>query len=275
MLWIESHTVLLRHRKTVGLARALRLRPAYVLGHLHALWHAALEQREDGDLSSWSDEIIADLSDFPGDAPQYVRLLQEHGWLDGKLLHDWLDYAGRYLVTKYSAKNRLRLVEIWALHGRTYGRACGEPRESKGRVKGDQKESERRALPDLTRPNLTKPTKDPPNPPAGGREGGECVTAKGVEIPPPLRTPEFLAAWADWEAHLREKRVRTTSKADRGQLARCEAWGADDAAENIRNSIAGNYQGIYPPKGSNGSGGGHETPDQFAARLARAAGGEP
>jgi hypothetical protein len=121
MPWIESHTVLLRHRKVKDLARELRIRPAYAIGHLHALWHAALEQAEDGDLSSWSDEFIAESADYPGDAPQFVRLLQKHRWLDGKVIHDWVDYAGLFLSRKYSTSNRDRLVEIWAKHGREYG----------------------------------------------------------------------------------------------------------------------------------------------------------
>jgi hypothetical protein len=97
MPWVESHTVLTRHRKLIELSKELRLKPVYAMGHLHSLWHVALEQAEDGDLSSWSDEFIADSAQYPADAPQFVRLLQNHGWLDGKLLHDWLDYAGRYL----------------------------------------------------------------------------------------------------------------------------------------------------------------------------------
>jgi len=115
--WIESHTVILRHRKIRTLAKDLRLKPVYVMGHLHALWHAVLEQQEDGDLSSWDDDLISDLSAYQGDAPQYVSLLQKHGWLDGKLIHDWMDYAGRYLETKYRTSNPDYLKAIKKKHG--------------------------------------------------------------------------------------------------------------------------------------------------------------
>lgn len=121
MAWIESHTVLIRHRKLKELAHALRLKDVYVMGHLHALWYAALEQQEDGDLSGWTDGFIAASACYTGDAPQFVRLLQTHGWLDGKVLHDWLDYAGKYLTKKYHSSNRARLAEIWSKHGRSYG----------------------------------------------------------------------------------------------------------------------------------------------------------
>jgi hypothetical protein len=116
MAWVESHTVLLRHRKLIELAKDLRLKPVYLLGHLHALWHAALEQQEDGDLSSWSDELIAEMSAFDGDAPQYVSLLQTHGWLDGKVLHDWLNYTGKYLTAKYRTANPKKLRQILLKH---------------------------------------------------------------------------------------------------------------------------------------------------------------
>jgi hypothetical protein len=127
MAWIESHTVLIRHRKLIECARELRLKPVYLLGHLHVLWHIALEQAEDGDLSHWSDEFIAESACYPGDAPQFVSLLQNHKWLDGKVIHDWLDYAGKYLVKKYSTTNKLRLIEIWAKHKREYGATQKRP----------------------------------------------------------------------------------------------------------------------------------------------------
>src|SRR5690349_7866701 len=81
MAYIESHTVLLRHRKLKEFARSIRVSPVYAMGHLHALWHAALEQQEDGDLSSWSDDLVADASCYSGSVPQYVRLLREHRWI--------------------------------------------------------------------------------------------------------------------------------------------------------------------------------------------------
>jgi len=121
MAWIESHTVLLRHRKLKEFARELRLSPVYAMGHLHSLWHNALEQAEDGDLSAWSDEFIAESASYSGDAPKFVRLLQKHKWLDGKVIHDWLDCAGMYLTRKYSSSNREKLAEIWSKHRRCYG----------------------------------------------------------------------------------------------------------------------------------------------------------
>jgi hypothetical protein len=131
--WIESHTLLLRHRKLIELSKDLRIKPVYAMGHLHALWHTALEQQEDGDLSSWSDELVAEASSYSSEeASQYVSLLQEHGWLDARLIHDWLDYAGRYLIRKYHNSNRRYLQEVWLKHGRSYGKSTSL-RKQRGR----------------------------------------------------------------------------------------------------------------------------------------------
>ena len=116
MAWIESHTVLLRHRKVLQVACVLSLPPVVILGHLHVLWHATLEQQEDGDLSSWPDDMIAHAAAYTGDSATFVRALQGQKFLDGKVVHDWLDYAGRYLTNKYRTSNPKKLKAIYKLH---------------------------------------------------------------------------------------------------------------------------------------------------------------
>lgn len=149
------------------------------MGHLHALWHVALEQQEDGDLSSWSDESIAEYSDFPGDAPQYVRLLQKYRWLDGKIIHDWLDYAGRFLMKKYSTSGRERLVDIWFKYGRIYG--SGVVANSK-RPNSDPKES----LPYPTLPNQPNQERED----SSGKPDAPAKPPKPKSIPKPRKEPE-------------------------------------------------------------------------------------
>lgn len=130
MAWIESHTVLIRHRKLTSTAHALRLKPVYLLGHLHALWHTVLEQQEDGDLSSWDDDSIANAACYGDSAAKFVSLLLSHKWLDdARTIHDWLDYAGLYLIRKYAKRNKPRLAEIWAKHGKVYGQSSQKSQE--------------------------------------------------------------------------------------------------------------------------------------------------
>ena len=99
--WIKSHTVLLRHRKVVGLARELRIPPVYAMGHLHALWHTVMEQQEDGDLSAWSDTMIAEAAAWDGEPKLFTAALRQQRWLDADgRIHDWSEYAGRYLTAR-------------------------------------------------------------------------------------------------------------------------------------------------------------------------------
>lgn len=102
MAWIESHTVLMRHRKLIGIAGELKIRRSHALGHLHALWHTAIEQQENGDLSTWTDAMIADAADFNGDPKRLVQALKRQKWIEkDRRLHDWWDYAGPFLRSKY------------------------------------------------------------------------------------------------------------------------------------------------------------------------------
>ena len=122
LAWIESHTVLLRHRKVLLLASDLALPPVYVIGHLHALWHAVIEQQEDGDLSEWPDLMIAQAAAYTDDAAHFVKSLQARKFLDVKVIHDWIEYAGLFLTRKYSTVNPAKLHAIWKLHGCKYGK---------------------------------------------------------------------------------------------------------------------------------------------------------
>lgn len=149
MPWIESHSVLVRHRKLKEFARDLGVKPVTALGHLHCLWHTAIEQAEDGDLSKWSDGAIADAAQWEGIPIEFLKAAFSSKFIDkNMIIHDWLDYTGRYLISKYKTSNKSRLEEIWAKFGRIYGKEflsssfsppLGSP-------------------PNLTLPNLTLPT---------------------------------------------------------------------------------------------------------------------
>jgi len=121
MAWIESHTSLLNHNKLVSLSVDFNVDRAHTIGYLHHLWYAVLEQQEDGDLSKWDDTAIAKLAGYTGNAKRFVKLLQKHRFLDDRIIHDWLDYTSKYLISKYSTSNKQLLIDIWAKHGKAYG----------------------------------------------------------------------------------------------------------------------------------------------------------
>src|SRR3990167_5559970 len=157
MAWVESHTVLLRHRKLIQLALDLKIKEVVAMGYLHALWHAALEQQEDGNLEKWSDEFLATVSQVESNPKAYRESLERNNWLNNGLIHDWLDYAGRWLMNKYATSNPEKLKLIWSIHGRVYGKnkhdLQGKQVFSKCLATGKQLESNN----NLTLPNLTIP----------------------------------------------------------------------------------------------------------------------
>lgn len=176
MAWIESHTVLLRHRKVLLLATDLNVTPVAIVGHLHVLWHAILEQQEDGDLRDWPDEMIAQAAAYTGDARAFVLALQSRKWLDGKIVHDWIEYAGRYLQSKYRTANQSKLEKIFKKHQSVRKSVSSQ---TKDRLKSAH----------LTRPNhpnlddLTRPNQD--------NHSADCA-----EVQKPLAPPKSAAVFA-------------------------------------------------------------------------------
>ena len=142
------------------MAADLGMEPVHVSGHLHALWHNCLEQQEDGDLSKWPAHLIAQMAMVKGDAKTFVEALYKHGWIDQDthLLHDWLDYAGKFLLWKYRRRHHDKLKAIWVKHGKRYGKRMGQVRDTV------PQRSHTTNLTNLT--NLTRPTKPTVSPQA-------------------------------------------------------------------------------------------------------------
>jgi len=120
MAWIESHTKTRRHHKLLRLAARLNTKPVYLIGHLHLFWWNVLELKEDGDITVWTPKEVAFYAEWEGNPNEFYNALLEEGWLkqlNGRILiHDWLDYAGRYLQGKYRTHRAEKLEEIKAKH---------------------------------------------------------------------------------------------------------------------------------------------------------------
>ncbi len=128
MAWTESHQSLLNHPKIFRLMSLTGDSRAECIGRLEMLWANVLQYAEDGDLSRISAETIAlwcdydkkyhDPAEFPKAAKRFFGALIEAGWIDSEtfFVHDWLDYAGRYLKSKYHSSNPKRYREIIRKH---------------------------------------------------------------------------------------------------------------------------------------------------------------
>ncbi len=125
-LYARISADLRHHPKVVSSAKSLDIPKVYVIGHLISMWLGALEFAEDGDLWRGDDEsslrFFESLAEIPGDTTRFLEVFRRDRWLDGWLIHDWLDYTGDLLVARYSSHNRPLLVAIYQKHNRVYGR---------------------------------------------------------------------------------------------------------------------------------------------------------
>lgn len=111
-MWLESHLSLRIHPKRKQLSRLLGTSTAQTIGHLHCLWWWAFEYAEDnGDISRWDHNAIADGAEWEGDPATLVDALIKSRFLDDNPLsiHDWPAYIGKLLDRR--AKNRARMQE--------------------------------------------------------------------------------------------------------------------------------------------------------------------
>ena len=116
MAWIEAHQELPRHPKTKRFARMLKISIPQAVGHLFMFWWWALDYAENGDLSRYDADDLADAAQWDGDPEEFLKAMIEcgpggsYGFIEknesGMFVHDWEMYSGR-LVEKRE-KNRQR-----------------------------------------------------------------------------------------------------------------------------------------------------------------------
>jgi len=145
MAWIESHQTLGQHPKTRKLARILNVSLPTAVGYLHYLWWWAMDYAQDGDLSRFEPEDIADAALWEGEAKSFIDALIKAGFLDLDkdnnllIIHDWDEYAGRLIEKKKANRERQKR---WR-----------EQRVSNALVTRDICVSNRATIPNLTKPN--------------------------------------------------------------------------------------------------------------------------
>lgn len=107
MAWIESHQQIERHPKTLKLMELMDWSLNETVGALHRFWWWCIDFAEDGDLQKFTDTQLGCAVGIYGDqAKGFVGAMLEACWLDRVpyfRVHDWWDYAGRFLQVKYKA----------------------------------------------------------------------------------------------------------------------------------------------------------------------------
>ena len=144
-IWNVVETSIGRNAKVYRLADTLNIKVAETVGCLVLFWGSVLEQREDGDISSWTGTEIERYAGWGGEKGAFAKALykKENPFIDVvkgiHLVHGWLDFSGRYLIKRYGTANREKLIEIWAKHGRSYGQSQEEEPKKPKRIKSEKK----------------------------------------------------------------------------------------------------------------------------------------
>jgi len=74
-----------------------------------------------------------------------------------------------------------------------------------------------------------------------------------MNLPEQLDTDSFRAAWAEWLAYRKERRLPNYKPTgEKRTLSMLADMGHDNAVASIGQSIAQNWQGLFEPKGRGG-----------------------
>ncbi|MDY7990661.1 hypothetical protein UY286_08760 [Paenibacillus polymyxa] len=181
MAWIESHQGTDRHPKTRKLCRKLGISTPAAVGHLHMFWWWAMDFAQDGDISRYGPDDIADAIEWDGDSVQLYTALVEAGFIDeteaGREIHDWYAYAGRLIERRAADAERKR-------NSRSGKKSVpppsiGSPPNVQRTGEGQRAESIRDLNPNPNLNHKEENTSCPEPPPAGQDEQSSSEKGKG------------------------------------------------------------------------------------------------
>ncbi|WP_054028119.1 DnaD domain protein [Bacillus sp. FJAT-28004] len=181
MAWIESHQELARHPKTKRLSRKLGVSVPAAIGHLHMLWWWAIDYAQDGNISDYDPEDIAEAVEWPiENADKLLQALEDAEFIDRVercvTIHDWFDYAGRLVDNREKNKERKRKSRENAKKGKE---SHTDVTRDTTVTLGDGKSGHGATVPDLTLPNQTLPNQTQQNHTSTKKEQGEKSLAGG------------------------------------------------------------------------------------------------
>lgn len=303
MRWIKMRVGLPDDPQVVAIAAALGVTEEHVVGCLLRVWgladeHAVLRScygrgvtgpspdaggdvRKEGFLAYYTLDALDAKARLPG----LARHMEAIGWLtvypDGLGFPDWDTHNGTTGKERALAQKRMARMR----RGASAAEAETGPRRVTPALRSDRNRSV------TTEQNRTEQNKEEETPltplrgvpPAGGdtpaaKKSPRKTPAEDVPVPESLRTPAFLAIWADWLADRAARRKKLTERAARQQLAALEPLGPERAVECVRLSIANGWTGLFPERfqgpavvGNSRPGHGRPSLDEIIAGIDQAA----
>lgn len=255
MAWLESHQGIQGHPKTLQLASRMGWDIYTTVGRLHCFWWWCLEYAPTGDLRKFSDAILAQsVGLHPSEGGVFLEAMVESEWIDrGKNLlrvHDWVEYAGRYLRdTKFKHK-----PEKWKEVVDLYKVGC-QPKVGRKSADKVPKSPDKSAVP-TNQPNQP----DQPN-----------LTNQGDGL------PEWMPREA-WNGFVEMRSKGKTVFTDRArelaimELEKLRGQGNDPEAV-LNQTVMNGWKGLFPIKqgasnGQSGMSGAHKPHNQDARTKA-------
>jgi len=124
MAWLKIDAGLYDNPKTIALAHDLRQDINRTVSLLLRFWLKSLVFSPSGDITDLRADVAADMLSVP--FPFYRRFhksMMSNGFLDVRnnriLIHDWLDYTGRYLKDSLFKRSPEKWEEVLRLHGQS------------------------------------------------------------------------------------------------------------------------------------------------------------
>ncbi len=109
MAWIELHQTLPKNKKTMKFKRALKIKTPAAIGHLCLLWLWAIDSADDGDISEFTAEDIAEVCEWTKNADMFLSALKDAGFVTEDMkIHDWDDYIGMLIAKREVKKEQAR-----------------------------------------------------------------------------------------------------------------------------------------------------------------------
>jgi hypothetical protein len=235
--WIKYRVGLPTNPRVIKIAGILRKPIPHIVGSLMAFWAIGDKHTTDGVLDGYTPDVVDDMIGLRG----FAEALRTVGWLevgDGSVtIPDFDEHNSQ------SAKRRAsKAKDMERYRCRSVDNARPQNDHKLTTERPPEKEEEKE--------QSKKKTKTGAAPPLG-------------VFPDVLDTPEFRAAWAEYEANRRE--IGYAKLTPRGQSKKFKdfvEWGHDAAIQSINESIANGWTGLFrparvqPAKPSNG-------PDKF------------
>ncbi len=168
------------HPKFKRLQKKLKLPTYAVAGLLELLWMLTAQYSpEDGELTRFSAEEIADYCDFEGDADSLLTALVEARWLDRDAdslrVHDWVDHRPGYIEERIQKREYRKKLNVSDSCPAT---VHDSPRRSADNLTQPSQAKPSQAKPIPTQPSLAKPS----HVDLEGRAGVACEAAGGFDF---------------------------------------------------------------------------------------------